>query len=118
MTTNRRPSKADFARAIPQFDGSLAALGHEASITISRDDLGIPYVDSGNEHDASFGMGYACAQDRLWELEWYRNCGKGTRAEAAGEVGVASDLLFRRFLLDEASKADVAAMSPETLAMF
>ena len=118
MTPTRRPSKADFARAVPQLDGSLAAPGLEASVTISRDDLGIPYVEAGNEHDAWFGMGYACAQDRLWQLEWYRRRGTGTWAEAAGEVGVASDLLFRRFLLDEASKADVAAMSPETLAMF
>ena len=113
-----KPTAADFKRAIPQQDGQLAAPGVEVGVTITRDNLGIPYVEGQNEHDGWFGMGYACAQDRLWQIEWYRRRGTGTWAEAAGEVGVASDLLFRRFLLDEASKADVEAMSPETLAMF
>lgn len=118
MSPVRKPTKAELKQAIPQQDGSVAAPGLEADVSISRDRLGIPYIEAENEHDAWFGMGYACAQDRLWQLEWYRRRGTGTWAELAGEVGVASDLLFRRFLLDEASKADVAAMSPETRAMF
>jgi penicillin amidase len=118
VTPADRRRKPHFQRAIPRLDGRLAAPDLEAPVTIRRDALGIPYIEAGNEHDAWFAMGYACAQDRLWQLEWYRRRGTGTWAAVAGEAGVASDLLFRRFLLDEASQADVAAMSPETLAMF
>ena len=114
----RKLSKAELKAAIPQLDGAVAAPGLEGSVTITRDNLGIPAIEADNEHDAWFGMGYACAQDRLWQLEWYRRRGTGTWAEVAGQIGVASDLLFRRFLLDEASKTDVAAMSPDTRAMF
>ena len=118
MTPSKRLSAARLRQAIPQLDGRLDAPGVEAAVSINRDGLGIPYSEAENEHDAWFGMGYACAQDRLWQLEWYRRRGTGTWAEVAGEVGVASDLLFRRFLLDEASQADVEAMSAETRAMF
>jgi penicillin G amidase len=111
-------SARDLKAAIPQLEGSITAAGLEAPVTIRRDEYGIPYIEAANEHDVWFGMGYACAQDRLWQLEWYRRRGTGTWAEAAGPVGVESDLLFRRFLLDEASQADVDAMSPDTLAMF
>ncbi|MDA0350864.1 MAG: penicillin acylase family protein [Chloroflexi bacterium] len=118
VSKKKRPTKAELKAQIPQLDGRLTAPGLDGEVTISRDAFGIPAIEAGNEHDAWFGMGYACAQDRLWQLEWYRRRGTGTWAEVAGPVGVASDLLFRRFLLDEASQADVAAMSPATLAMF
>ena len=103
---------------MPQLSGNVTVEGLGAPTTIRRDDYGIPSIEASNEPDAWFGMGYACAQDRLWQLEWYRRRGTGTWAELAGPVGVESDLLFRRLLLDEASRADVQAMSPETLAMF
>ena len=116
--TLTRLSARELKAAIPQLTGSITAAGLEAPATIRRDKYGIPTIEAANEHDVWFGMGYACAQDRLWQLEWYRRRGSGTWAEAAGPVGVESDLLFRRLLLDESSQADVAAMTPETLAMF
>ncbi len=70
------------------------------------------------EHDAWFGMGFASAQDRLWQMEWYRRRGTGRWSELAGPSGLDGDRLFRRLRLDAASRADVDAMSPETRAMF
>ena len=87
-------------------------------VTIRRDRYGIPYIDAKNEHDAWLGMGFACAQDRLWQLEWYRRRGQGRWAEVVGAAGIDDDVFFRRMGLVAASQADVSSMSADTRSMF
>ncbi len=106
------------AAHLPQQDGSISLPGLQAPLAIHRDQHGIAHVEASNEHDAWFGMGYTCAQDRLWQMEWYRRRGTGRWAEVAGKPGLPADRLFRRFRLDDASRADVAELTAETLAMF
>ena len=108
----------DPAAHLPQMEGALAVPGAPAGLRIHRDDHGIPHVEAPDERAAWFGMGYACAQDRLWQLEWYRRRGEGRWSEVVGASGLAADRMFRRLRLVEACRADVAAMSAETRAMF
>lgn len=96
----------------------LRLAGLRGRATIRRDGLGIPHVEAGTELDAWLAMGFACAQDRLWQMEWYRLRGEGRWAAVAGPVGVEEDLLFRRLALPQAARADAAAMAPATAAMF
>ena len=60
--------------------------GLAESVTIRRDHYGIPHIDGKNESDAWYAMGFACAQDRLWQLEWYRLRGQGRWAEVVGGI--------------------------------
>ncbi len=92
--------------------------GLQGRTAIRRDSFGIPHVEAAGEHDAWLAMGFACAQDRLWQMEWYRLRGEGRWAAIAGPCGVADDLFFRRLALADAARAEVAAMSPTTAAMF
>src|SRR5690606_21793278 len=96
----------------------LAVPGSPEGIRIYRDAHGIPHVEAADETGAWFGMGYACAQDRLWQLEWYRRRGEGRWSAVVGASGLAADRMFRRLRLVEACRADVEAMSAETRAMF
>lgn len=68
--------------------------------------------------DAWFGLGYACAADRLWQMEWDRRRAIGRTAEVVGPAGVAADLLARRLQLEASARRDVDAMSPATRAAF
>lgn len=68
--------------------------------------------------DGWFGLGYACAADRLWQLEWDRRRAVGRTAEVIGPTGVAVDLLARRLQLEASARRDVEAMSPVTRAAF
>jgi penicillin amidase len=63
-------------------------------------------------------MGFASAEDRLWQLEWYRRRGEGRWAEVVGASGVDADVHFRRMGLAEASLAEMSEMSAETRSMF
>lgn len=103
---------------LPQVEGAIALRGFPGGVRIHRDEHGIPHVEAPDEQSAWFGMGYACAQDRLWQLEWYRRRGEGRWSAVAGPSGLAADRMFRRLRLVEACEADVAEMSAETRRMF
>jgi penicillin amidase len=86
--------------------------------SILRDEYGIPHVTGESAADAWFGMGYACAQDRLFQLDYDRRRACGRWAEIAGPSGVPGDTLARRLRLVRAAKSDIAEMSETTRAAF
>jgi len=101
-----------------QRTGTRVVEGLHGSITIRRDPYGIPHVHAPSEPDAWFGMGFASAQDRLWQMEYDRRRAVGRWAEVVGPEAVPSDRLARRLQLEAAAHADVAVMSDPTRAMF
>src|SRR5687767_6676336 len=50
-------------------------------VTIERDSFGIPSVTGETDRAAWFGVGYAAAQDRLFELELFRRAASARLAE-------------------------------------
>lgn len=65
------------------------------TVTISRDERGVPHIVAANRDDAFFGMGYAIAEDRLWQLDVYRRTALGRLAEIAGPDALESDKMMR-----------------------
>ncbi len=80
--------------------------------TIERDGYGVPSVRGETAVAAWFGMGYACAHDRMFQMDYDRRRACGRWAEIAGPSAVGADILVRRLRLADAARADVAAMSP------
>jgi penicillin amidase len=111
-------SPIDLNSAVSQVEGTITLAGLHAPVTIRRDAYGVAHVRAENEPDAWFGQGFAAAQDRLWQMEYDRRRAVGRWSEAAGTSGLAADRLARRLQLEPAARADVAAMSPRTRAMF
>jgi penicillin G amidase len=87
-------------------------------VIISRDGSGIPHVSAQSAGDAWFGMGYACAGDRLFQLDYDRRRACGRWSEIAGPAAVSADILARRLGLAAAARADVVAMSQTTRLAF
>jgi penicillin G amidase len=85
---------------------------------ITRDGHGIPHVRAETAADAWAGMGYACAQDRLFQLDYDRRRACGRWAEIAGVGAVGGDVLSRRLGLAAAAQRDVAVMSAPVRAAF
>ncbi len=79
--------------------------------SITRDPHGVPHVLAETAADAWAGMGYACAQDRLFQLDYDRRRACGRWAEIAGAGAVGGDVLARRLGLAAAARRDVAVMS-------
>jgi penicillin amidase len=85
---------------------------------ISRDGYGVPHVQAESAAGAWAGMGYACAQDRLFQLDYDRRRACGRWAEIAGFAALSGDVLARRLGLATAAELDVAVMSPSVRSAF
>ena len=59
------------ARTLPQTTGTLTLPGLLAAVQVSRDDkYGTIRIEASTEHDLFFAQGVACAQERLWQMEF------------------------------------------------
>ena len=106
--------RQDVSAAGPQIDGLSGA------VEILRDNHGIPHIYARSPLDAYAALGYAHAQDRLWQMEAARRTASGTLSEIVGPATRDADRFFRTLgltrvaaenlaQLDAASRAVVAA---------
>ncbi|MCF7827018.1 MAG: penicillin acylase family protein, partial [Candidatus Marinimicrobia bacterium] len=84
---------------IPEHDGRVFVKGLSNEVSILRDTSGIPHIMAVNEGDAFFALGYAMAQDRLFQMEFLRAAGNGSLSEILGESMLKSDIFLRRIML-------------------
>ena len=82
-------------RSFPHIDGEITAGGLADDVEIVRDDDGVPHIYAGNEHDLFFAQGYVHAQDRFWQMDFWRHIGAGRLSEMFGDSQVDTDLFLR-----------------------
>jgi penicillin G amidase len=98
-------------RVLPEIDGTVVVQGPRDAIRIERDRHGIPTIRAESSEDAMFGLGFAHAQDRLWQLETHRRIGAGRLAEAFGPPALESDRFLRSLGVRRAAAAQWANAS-------
>ena len=107
-----------WARAsLPQTEGELRLAGLAAPAEILRDADGLVTIRAADRADAAFALGYAHAQDRLWQMDFMRRTGAGRLSEVAGEATLQLDRFMRGLGLYRTAEANLAALSPETRAL-
>jgi penicillin amidase len=87
----------------PIYEGEIKLEGLEHPVTINYDAYGIPHIYSKNETDAYFALGYAHAQERLFQMEMIKRVATGTLSEVLGNEFVETDKLFRTLSISEKS---------------
>ncbi|UJA21161.1 hypothetical protein HJD18_13685 [Thermoleophilia bacterium SCSIO 60948] len=65
-------------------------------VEIVRDPYGVPQITGETDYDAWWGVGYAVAQDRLFQLELFRRATSGRLAELLGGSYLDDDIVARR----------------------
>ncbi len=70
---------------LPQHDRELTVDGLHDTVQILRDEWGVPHIYATNMHDLFFAQGYTHAQDRWWQMEFFRHTGNGTIEELTGK---------------------------------
>ena len=103
-------------QSLPLTDGSIVVAGPHAPLRIERDALGIPTIKAASIDDALFGLGFAHAQDRLWQLETHKRIGSGRLAQAFGEPALESDKFLRALGVKRAAAKQWAQASAEVRA--
>jgi penicillin amidase len=102
------------ARSLPDYDKQLAVTGLTAPVEIVRDNANVPHIFGQSDADTFFGLGYAHAQDRLWQMMMMRRTVQGRLSEVFGARTVRIDTTLRRFDLYTLARTSVA-QDAETL---
>lgn len=82
--------------------------------TIRRDARGVPHISAGSAGDLSFALGYAEAQDRLWQLDYLRRLGHGRLGEIFGAERLNDDVLSRTLDISGIAERCLSELSPES----
>lgn len=87
---------AMMSSSIPQYEGTLRVPGVGQTVSIERDDHGVPHIFAASEEDGYYGLGFVHAQDRLFQMEMTRRIGEGRLSEISGEKTLLLDAWSRR----------------------
>ncbi len=102
---------------LPDFDSAAAVPGLSGKVDLRRDTWGIPHIRAASHLDAFAGLGFAHAQDRLWQMEALLRRGSGRYAQWVGKSALAGDMLARQLDTVGASRRDFALLNDETRQM-
>ena len=91
-------------RAIPDYNQDVKLKHIKETITVYRDQYGIPHIYAKNEEDLYRAVGYVMAQDRLWQMDLMRRATTGRLAEIFGDDLLKTDQLMRSLRITEKSK--------------
>ena len=104
------------SRSLPDYNATLGLAGPNAPIEIVRDHANVPHILAKTDHDAFFGLGFAHAQDRLWQMIVLRRTAQGRLSEIFGRSTVETDAHMRRFDIYRLALSSVDAQDAQTFA--
>ncbi|MAA93761.1 MAG: penicillin amidase, partial [Rheinheimera sp.] len=96
--------------SLPQYQGEQRAAVANP-VTLDRDALGYLSVSAADRNDAAYGMGFAHAQERFFQMDLARRSAAGTLAELFGKRALATDIERRRHRFAERAEATLATFS-------
>jgi penicillin amidase len=77
--------------SLPQLDGTQPLAGLEATVTITRDDHGVPTVRASSRRDVARALGFLHAQERFFQMDLMRRRAAGELAELFGPTALPLD---------------------------
>ena len=101
-------------RSFPTTSGRVDVPGLTASVTVYRDDAGIPQLVAETDHDLFFAQGYVHSQDRFWEMDFRRHVTAGRLAELFGESQVGTDAFIRTLDWRGIAEREYELLDPES----
>ena len=104
-------------RPLPKQKGTIRLDGLEGPVKVRRDRWGVPHIEAQGRHDLYFAEGFCHAQDRLWQMDFYRRVVEGRVAEMAGTAGLPLDRLMRTLGIRRLALAEEAALEPQLLGL-
>ncbi len=105
------------SRSLPDYGASFEVAGLTAPVEIVRNNSAVPHIFGETDADVYFGLGFAHAQDRLWQMTMLRRTAQGRLSELFGERTLRTDELLRRLDLYGHAQRSVAAQDAKTRAM-
>ena len=102
------------SRSLPNYNQTLVSGKITDEVEIIRDSSNIPHIFSDNINDVFFGLGYAHAQDRFWQLNILRRSSQGRLSEIFGPKTLQFDDLVRRLDIYNLARLSLEHQSEQT----
>ena len=100
----------------PKTRGSITLEGLSSPVEIFRDRYGVPHIYARTSEDLFFAQGFVHAQDRFWQMEFWRRLGSGGLSELFGENLLETDKFLRTMGFYEVAKEQYEKYGAETRA--
>lgn len=104
-------------RSWPQETGTIKVPGLKDRVEVFRDAWGIPHIYASNQHDLFMAQGYIHAQDRFWQMDYWRHIGSGRLAEMFGKSQVDTDKFLRTLGWARIARQELSQSDPNTIAI-
>ncbi len=102
------------SRSLPDYAEDFTLDGVSAPVEIVRNNANVPHIFGATDDDVFFALGFAHAQDRLWQMTQMRRTAQGRLSEIFGQRTVRIDEIMRRFDLYGLATQSVAAQDEPT----
>ena len=103
------------SRSLPEYNAELIVPYLNAPVEIVRDNANVPHIFGETDEDVYYALGYAHAQDRLWQMTTMRRTAQGRLSEVFGTATVEVDTLVRRLDIYSLAVASLDAQDERTL---
>jgi penicillin amidase len=104
------------ARSLPDYNESFTVPGLAGPVEVVRDTADVPHIFGQSDADVYFALGFAHAQDRLWQMTLMRRTAQGRLSELFGARTVQTDELMRRLDIYGLAAQSVGAQDDTTRA--
>ena len=106
------------SRSLPDYDAESVVRGLNAPVEIVRDNANVPHIFGESDADVYFALGFAHAQDRMWQMTMLRRTAQGRLSELFGERTLEIDKVIRRYDIYSLAVASVDDQDkPTTIAL-
>ena len=106
------------SRSLPDYDAESVVRGLNAPVEIVRDNANVPHIFGESDADVYFALGFAHAQDRMWQMTMLRRTAQGRLSELFGERTLEIDKVIRRYDIYNLAVASVDDQDkPTTIAL-
>jgi penicillin amidase len=103
--------------SFPKVDGNFKLPGLQGPVEIYRDAYGIPQIYATTAHDLFMAQGYVHAQDRFWQMDFWRHIGAGRLAEMFGESQLDTDRFLRTMGWARVAQQELNQTAPDNVAI-
>ncbi|MBB5721880.1 penicillin amidase [Loktanella ponticola] len=104
------------SRSLPNYTADEAVQGIASPVEIVRDNANVPHIFGATDPDVYFALGYAHAQDRMWQMTMLRRTAQGRLSELFGERTLPIDKLLRHLDLYRTATESVDDQDAQTTA--
>ncbi len=103
--------------SLPVLDGEFVLEGIDNTVTIERDDQGIPTIRAESRRDLAFATGFVHGQDRFFQMDLIRRQAAGELSEIFGAAAIDVDKRYRFHRFRARAQAAMQGLTANELAV-